>query len=98
MEDLRAAKALGELTDFELVHLVLQRAQGNPEIFGGAGDVPAAFLERAEDEIPLERVGGLDEEAVRAGALRFELVEVKLQRQIFVGDEVLVADGDEPLD
>ena len=61
---LRAAQPSRELPHVELVHLVLQRAQRNSKVLGGAGDVPAALLERSQDEVALERVGRVLEQAV----------------------------------
>src|SRR6185295_2346612 len=49
-----AADVLRELADFEPVHLELQRAEGNPERSRRRGNVPARFLERADQEIALE--------------------------------------------
>ena len=61
-----AAQSLRELSHVELVHLVLQRAQRNAEVLGRAGHVPAALLERAQDEVALEGVRRLLEQAVAA--------------------------------
>jgi hypothetical protein len=71
------------LSHVELVHLVLQRAQGNSKVLGRCRHVPAALLERAQDEVPLERVGRVLEQAVGATPLRLELGEVELERQVF---------------
>ena len=63
---LRAAKFFGELADIEPIHLELQRAERNAEVPRRGGDVPAGFLERAQDEVALEGVGRLLEEALAA--------------------------------
>ena len=48
---------------------MLQRAQRNAEVPRRGGDVPVRLLERAQDEVALERVAGfLEERVARAGA------------------------------
>src|SRR6185437_4346008 len=51
-----AAKLAGDVAQIEPRHLVLQRAERDPQIAGAGGHVPVRFLERAENEVPLERV------------------------------------------
>src|SRR5437667_12323604 len=60
----RAAKPFGELTDLELVHLVLQGAEWDTEVFGCGGHVPPALLQRAQHEVAFEGVGRLFEQAL----------------------------------
>ena len=62
-------RRFGELTHVELVHLVLQRAQRNSQVLSRAGHVPAALLQRAQDEVALEGIGGFLEQVVAARAL-----------------------------
>src|SRR5262245_60418742 len=87
---LRAPNPSGDLAYLELVHLVLERAQRNAQILRRSCDVPAAFLERSQDEIALERVRRILEEAAPPGRARLELREMKLERQVLVRDVVLV--------
>ena len=61
-----AAQSFRKLTHVELVHLVLQRTQRDSKVLRRPSDVPAAFLERAKNEVPLERVGRVLEQAVGA--------------------------------
>src|SRR5829696_3704850 len=44
-----AADFSSQLADFELVHLELERAQGNAQGSGGPGHVPGRLLERPDD-------------------------------------------------
>ena len=58
----------------------------------------SVLLERAQDEVALERVARLLEQRLAGRRRRVELGEVVLERQVLVGDPLLVADRDEPLD
>ena len=71
---------------------------GMPEVARGRGHVPVGLLERAQDEVALERVARLLEPRLAGRRRRVELGEVVLERQVLVGDPFLVADRDEPLD
>src|SRR5581483_11143821 len=93
-----APEAPRDLAYPEAVHLVLERAQRDPEVFGRAGDAPAALLERTEDKVALERVARLLEEVRPVRPLRLELREVELERQVLLADVLLVGRGDDPLD
>src|SRR5215471_13698861 len=94
---LGAAQTFRELTNLKLIHLVLQCTQGNSKVFRRRRDVPAAFLERAKNEVALERVCRFLKQLVAVPTFGFQLREMKLQRQILVRDELLVADGDQTL-
>src|SRR5262245_50963412 len=95
---LGAPQSPRKLPHVQFVHLVFEGAKGNPQVLGGPGDVPAVLLKGPQNEIPLERVGRLLEQAVAAAPGRLQLREVELERQVLLGDVVLVADRDEPLD
>src|SRR3954468_12250116 len=93
-----AAEPPGKLTDIQLVHLIFESTQRNSKVLCSRRHVPSALLERAKDEVPLERVGGVLEQAVPVGASRLELGEVELERQVLFRHEVLVAHRDQALD
>src|SRR5262249_6624534 len=93
-----AANTLRELAHLELVHLVLQRAERDAEVFGGSGDVAAAFFDRPQDEVALEGIGRFLEQALRPVAFGLELREVEFEREVLLRDEVLVAHCHQPLD
>src|SRR5262245_4925068 len=97
-EFLSAPDAAGKLPHIKLVHLVFQGAQRNSQVFSRSGDIPSAFLEGTEEKIPLERVCGFLEQAVGPLAFGFELSEMELERQVFLGNVLFVADCDQPLD
>src|SRR6476660_2168909 len=50
-----AAKTLCDLTDIELIHLVLERTQRDAQVLRRAGHVPGALFERSNNEVALER-------------------------------------------
>src|SRR2546428_831649 len=59
---LGAAQPLRELADVELVHLVFQRAQRNPQILSRRRDGPPTLFERSKNEIALEGVRSVFEQ------------------------------------
>ena len=87
----------GQLANFEPLHLELQRAERHAQVTRGLRDVPGVPLERAQQEIPLERhQRPIEQAGVRSRPI--ELDHVKLERQVLVGDELVIDDGDEALD
>src|SRR5262245_26223024 len=93
-----APKLPGDFTQVETRHLVLQSTERDAEIAGRSGDVPVGLLERPQDEVALECVAGLLEQRVAGRWSRIQLGEVVLERQVLVGDPLLVAYRDEALD
>src|SRR5262249_4125906 len=92
------AQLPGEVPQVQAGHLVLQRAERYAEIPRRRGDVPVGFLERAQDEVALEGVARLLEPRLAQRRRGVELGEMILEREILVGDPLLVAHGDEALD
>src|SRR6187401_3669514 len=88
---LRSAQLTGDVAQVEAGHLVLERAQGDAEVARRGGDVPVGLLERAKDEVALERVARFLEQRFAGRRRRVELGEVVLEGEILVGDPVLVA-------
>ena len=88
----------GEVPQVEPGHLVLQRAERDAQVARRRRHVPVRLLERAQDEVALERVARLLEQRVARRRRRVELREVVFERQVLVGDPFLVADRNEPLD
>ena len=75
-DSLRSAKPLRDLADFQTIHLEFQRAEGDAEIAGRRRDVPSRFFQRPQDEIALECVGGLLEQAFPVRGDAIELGEL----------------------
>ena len=98
MRRLGAAQLARDLAQIQPRHLVLQRAQRDAEIPRSRGDVPVGLLERPEDEIALERIARLLKQRLAGGRPRIELGEVVFEREVLVGDPLLVAHRDQPLD
>src|SRR5437763_3041819 len=92
-----AAEFFGELADVEPIHLELQGTERNAEIARRRSHVPSRFFKRAQDEVALEGVGRLLEEAFAAARHLVELGKMELERQILVGDPLFVAHRDQPL-
>src|SRR4051795_10923729 len=93
-----AAQLAREIAQLETGHLVFERAERDPEVAGRRRDVPVRLLERAEDEVALEGVAGLLKQRFARRLAGVQLREVVLERQVFIGDPFLVADGDKALD
>src|SRR5436305_1891053 len=95
---LRPAQLPGDVAQIQPRHLVFQGAEWNAEVTRRGRDIPVGLLERAEDEVALERIARLLEERLSGRRRGVQLGEVILERQVLVGDPVLVVDGDQPLD
>src|SRR5918993_4628519 len=99
MEDCRLVSAdfTGELANLEAVHLELERAERNAKRLGGGGHVPAALLQRPDDEVALEGGNRQIQQVLRSWRVRVELRDVELVGKILVGNPVLVGNGHQPL-
>src|SRR3954452_8880930 len=93
-----AAELPRDVAEIQARHLELQRAERDSEIAGGRGHVPVGFLERTQDEVALERVARLLEKSLCRRRARVELGEVILERQVLVGDPLLVRPRAQPFD
>src|SRR5262245_18262831 len=93
---LAPANLLGELPDLEAVHLELQCAEGNAERSGRPRYIPSRFLQRPDQEVPLEGRHRTFEQVFSRRTFRIELRDVQLVGQIFVADPALIGDRDDP--